>query len=75
MIAQITVPVQTTQELPDNFLVGFNAYCDGAEYKPDAPSHYLAGWWAALNAQAEAEMPSEYEDDMLDREFWSRGQW
>lgn len=63
---------------------GFNAYCEGAQLEEMSTDTHRRGWWAALAAQAGAEMPvvvdiqaeaEEYEDDMLDREWWSRGAW
>jgi hypothetical protein len=70
---------------------GFSAYCQGAQLEDMPTVAHKRGWWAALDAQAAATMPAktaklpivseslidtiEYEDDIADREYWSRGQW
>lgn len=76
--------IDTTTLSP--YWLGFNAYCAGAQLE-DVPPQQRRGWWAALDAQAGAEMPvkesridvvaeaDEYADDILDREYWSKGQW
>lgn len=61
---------------------GFNAYCDGKFCDSNQPKQWQDGWWSALKAQAEAEFvkkaeeeAQDYEEDIEDREFFSRGQW
>lgn len=71
MILSSSTP--TIKTLPDEWQAGFNAYCDGMEYNAAASFQFLRGWNAAVNAEAEATV--EYEEDMLDREFWRTGQW
>jgi len=66
-----TVP--QVQELPNEWQIGFNAYCDGLCCDEHASDQWQTGWWAALSAEAESTV--EYEEDMLDRQFWSRGEW
>lgn len=51
---------------------GFNAYCAGAQLEDMQTTAEQRGWWFANKCQGEAEA---YEDDMLDREYWSRGTW
>ena len=65
-------PVEQQVAFPDEWQVGFNAYCDGAEFNQEAPALWLRGWWAALSAQAEV---AEYHEDILDRDYWARGEW
>lgn len=63
--------------LPDQWQTGFNAYCDGLYCDPAASVNWQNGWWSALAAEARASLEDtlEYEYDILDREFWGRGNW
>lgn len=65
-------PLETNTNL---FWDGFYAYCEGQPLAAMPTEQHEFGWWSANMSQAEAEMPSAYQDDMEDREFWRRGGW
>jgi hypothetical protein len=66
---------------------GFNAYMDGALLAEMHNNAMRRGWWAALDAQAFAEMPKtikpvdvvseleDYVEYIADVEYWRKGAW